>query len=127
MVRVSSGIRLSSNFTDHEFKCPCCNKVDMNSNTIYQLQKLRDSFGFPIHINSGYRCESHNKTVGGAKNSQHVLGRAVDISTTNLTGAQKHQLLTLILRLGTFKGVGIASTFIHVDTRDSNVPVMWTY
>ena len=127
MAHVSSGMRLSRNFIDHEFKCPCCSKVNMNSNLLYQLQKLRDSFGYPLKINSGYRCIAHNLSIGGAKNSQHLVGKAVDISTTGMTGAQKHQLLTLILRLGTFKGVGIASTFIHVDTRDAVTPIMWTY
>ena len=44
------------------------------------LQPLRDAYGKPITINSGYRCPELNKAVGGVPNSQHVLGMASDIS-----------------------------------------------
>lgn len=43
------------------------------------LQKLRDVFGFPILINSGYRSQKHNEYVHGAKNSQHLSASACDI------------------------------------------------
>jgi uncharacterized protein YcbK (DUF882 family) len=44
------------------------------------LQPVRELFGRPIHVNSGYRSVELNKAVGGAANSQHVQGRAADIS-----------------------------------------------
>ena len=44
------------------------------------LQPLRDAYGKPMTINSGYRCPELNKAVGGVPNSQHVLGMASDIS-----------------------------------------------
>lgn len=43
------------------------------------FEPLRAHFGIPIGISSFYRCEALNKAVGGAKNSQHVLGEAIDI------------------------------------------------
>ncbi|MFL5764307.1 MAG: D-Ala-D-Ala carboxypeptidase family metallohydrolase [Bacteroidia bacterium] len=43
------------------------------------LQPLRDALGYPLKINSGYRCPALNKAIGGAKNSQHMLGQAADI------------------------------------------------
>ena len=43
------------------------------------LEPLRDHFHQPIHINSGFRCQALNAAVGGAKNSYHTKGRAVDI------------------------------------------------
>ena len=43
------------------------------------LEPLRDHFHQPIHINSGFRCQALNKAVGGAANSYHTKGRAVDI------------------------------------------------
>jgi hypothetical protein len=49
------------------------------------LQPVRDLYGKPIHINSGYRCVELNKAVGGAVNSQHVQGRAADISVGGRT------------------------------------------
>ena len=45
------------------------------------LQPLRDAWGQPIVVSSGYRCVELNKAVGGAKNSQHLLGEAADIHT----------------------------------------------
>lgn len=43
------------------------------------LQPLRDAVGSPIRVNSGYRCPSLNKAIGGAKTSQHMSGQAADI------------------------------------------------
>ncbi|UCC79175.1 MAG: hypothetical protein JSW64_13005 [Candidatus Zixiibacteriota bacterium] len=42
------------------------------------LQPVRDEIGAPIRINSGYRCPSVNKLVGGSSTSQHCLGEAAD-------------------------------------------------
>lgn len=44
------------------------------------LQPLRDAFGAPIIVNSGYRSKQVNKAVGGAASSQHMKGEAVDIT-----------------------------------------------
>lgn len=53
-----------------------------------QVQKIRDHFGKPIRISSGYRSPRLNRAVGGAKNSQHQTGEAMDIQGTNgLTNA----------------------------------------
>ena len=47
---------------------------------LYQLlEEIRDEFGKPIVVNSGYRSPEHNKNIGGAKNSYHVKGMAADI------------------------------------------------
>lgn len=43
------------------------------------LQPIRDKYGKPIIITSGYRCLDLNKAVGGVSNSQHLLGLAADI------------------------------------------------
>lgn len=45
------------------------------------LDKVRELWGKPIGVNSGYRCYELNKAVGGAKNSQHMRGEAADITT----------------------------------------------
>ena len=44
------------------------------------LQPLRDAWGKPLHINSGYRCPELNREVGGAPTSQHVKGEAADVA-----------------------------------------------
>ena len=44
------------------------------------LDPLREEYGKPIMVNSGYRCPELNKAVGGAKNSHHLTGYAADIT-----------------------------------------------
>ena len=44
------------------------------------LDPLREAWGKPIHVNSGYRCPALNKAVNGAAHSQHMLGQAADIT-----------------------------------------------
>ena len=44
------------------------------------LDPLRARYGRPIYVTSGYRCRRLNDAVGGAYNSQHMLGQAADIT-----------------------------------------------
>ena len=50
------------------------------------LQPLRDIYGKPIRINSGYRCPELNKAVGGVATSQHQKGEAADLSIDGKAG-----------------------------------------
>ncbi len=53
------------------------------------FEPLRAHFGVPIQINSFFRCPKLNQAIGGAANSQHVSGKAMDIEATgNVTNAQ---------------------------------------
>lgn len=52
---------------------------------LWVLQPLRDIYGKPMEINSGYRCPRLNAEVGGVPTSQHVKGEAADIKTGNQT------------------------------------------
>ena len=65
-----------------EFKCKCgkCSIPDNvpSDRLIEILEEIREHYGKPLIINSGYRCEAHNAKIGGAKNSQHVKGSAAD-------------------------------------------------
>lgn len=45
------------------------------------LDKVRELWGKPIGVNSGYRSAELNRAVAGAKNSQHLRGEAADITT----------------------------------------------
>ena len=47
--------------------------------TLERLEEIREAYGEPIIITSGYRCPELNAAVGGASNSQHRKGEAVDI------------------------------------------------
>lgn len=50
------------------------------------LDPLREAWGKPIVVNSGYRCEALNRAVGGATASQHVKGQAADITAGTRQG-----------------------------------------
>ena len=43
------------------------------------FQPLRDAFGCPIYVSSGYRSDALNRAIGGSKRSQHMEGRALDL------------------------------------------------
>lgn len=53
--------------------------------TLRVLQPLRDAYGKPMTVNSGYRCPELNRIVGGVPTSQHCKGEAADIKTGNHT------------------------------------------
>lgn len=59
-------------------------------NITYLIQKvlnpLRELYGKPIYVSSGYRCNELNIKVGGVRTSQHVKGQAVDIYVKNSKG-----------------------------------------
>lgn len=63
------------------------------------LQPIRDKWGAPIIVSSGYRCPQVNKLVGGVSNSDHIYGCAADIKTVEDTPAKNQLLYELIRRM----------------------------
>ena len=63
------------------------------------LDPLRKAWGRPIIINSGYRCERLNKLVGGAANSDHKYGKAVDMEDYTRDPKKNKELFDLIRKL----------------------------
>ena len=116
--------QLTPNFSTDELDCPCCGECNMSSGFINQLQYLRDLIKRPLRINSAFRCDKHNSEIGGAKNSRHLAGEAVDISYGPLSSKDRRFLISMALDM--FDGVGIGSTFIHVDTRGGE-KALWFY
>lgn len=109
-------IQLSKNFKSTEFDCNCkyyCSTTLIDKELVVHLQNIRDHFGKPVVINSGYRCTIHNKAVGGAAKSQHTLGRAADIV---VKGVEPREVAKYAESIG-LDGIGRYSTFTHVDTR----------
>ena len=111
--------KLSENFKVSEFACKCgCSTVKIDEKLVTYLQKIRDHFGVPITINSGYRCDTHNKKVGGASGSRHTKGQACDIV---VKGIKPKEVAKYAESIGIL-GVGLYETdkdgyFVHVDTR----------
>ena len=61
------------------------------------LDPLREAWGRPLAVSSGYRCPALNKAVGGSATSHHLRGMAADITTGN--NADNRRLFQLIINL----------------------------
>lgn len=111
-----TSVRLSQNFTSTEFDCHgkgCCSETIIDKKLIEYLQQIRNHFGASITINSGYRCEKHNASVGGASKSKHKSGQAADIVVKGVAPLKVAQYAESIGILG----IGQYPSFVHVDTR----------
>ena len=53
------------------------------------LDPLREAYGAPIYVNSGYRCPVLNRAVGGSASSQHLTGEAADITAGSKAGNRR--------------------------------------
>lgn len=73
-------------------------QIETNLNQLVDniLDPLREAYGEPIIVSSGYRCPELNKAVGGATSSQHTLGQAADIHTKSNTKEDNKKLFDLI-------------------------------
>ena len=112
-------------FKPKEFCCKCgCGSCEMNPQLIAALDMARAKAGVPFKVNSGFRCQKHNRAVGAKPTSSHTLGLAVDIAYAD--GSQGIKILKALVPF--FDRIGIGSNFIHVDIDpDKPAPVMWTY
>lgn len=88
------------------------------------LQPLRDAFGAPVQINSGFRSDKLNKYVGGVANSYHLRGLAADIRINSAAHAAQlveflKQNKAVDLCLLEQKG---SSKWLHVQTKRLSIP-----
>lgn len=113
---------VSKNLKRKEFACKdgCglgLGENDINPELIEVIQDVRDHFGEPVVISSGLRCQKHNKRVGGAQKSQHMLGTAADLRIAKVSPAQVYEYLDK--KYPDKYGVGRYNTFTHIDVRQN--------
>lgn len=77
-------------------------------------------FGARLRITSGHRSPLYNRQVGGASDSHHIGGNAIDIDITGMDAATRGRLVDSLVRAG-FTGFGQYGTHLHADIRP-NVP-----
>jgi len=109
---------VSAHFSAREFQCRHCGTLVLHPLLVLGLEWLRHLVEQPIYVTSGYRCEEYNRQIGGAPDSQHVLGKAADI---RLHGMDVLPLFRAAYRVPYFDGGGIglySEGFVHVDVRD---------
>ena len=99
-----------------EFECrdgcpmPASAKENIEALVEAVLDPVREAYGKPVRVNSGYRCPKHNLKVGGAVGSQHMKGEAADIRC-----ADNEALRRLIKEQGVFDQMIVYDGFIHVS------------
>lgn len=123
MLETKKGNRaqLSKNFVSTEFDCHgkgCCSITKIDEQLVEYLQKIRNHFGKPLNITSAYRCEVHNRNIGGATKSYHMQGKAADIV---VNGVSSREVAKYAESIGIL-GIGLYETakdgyFTHIDTR----------
>ena len=109
--------KLSANFKVKEFACKDgSDPIFISPDLVDILQKIRTHFGKAVTITSAFRTAKHNTAVGGAAYSQHLYGTAADIKVKDIkpkdVAAYAEKLLP------NTGGIGIYSTFVHVDVRE---------
>ena len=118
--------QLSPAFRVREFRCrDGTDTILIDEGLVVLLQCIREHFGKPVHITSGYRTTAHNAAVGGSKSSQHLLGRAADLYVEGVpVAAVAAYAETLLPSRG---GIGRypkdaahpqrSTGWVHIDTR----------
>ena len=113
-------------FKKSEFQCKCgCGLNNISFELVKKLDIARETANIPFHINSACRCETHNKKVGGSKNSSHLKGLAVDIRVRNSN--ERFIIKKSLYDIGVER-FGDANSFLHCDIDDSKIQkVEWKY
>lgn len=122
-------MRLTENFTLEEFTYSATaealdidnipSKQDLENITYLAekiLQPIRNRYGKPITVNSGFRCDELNKAVGGSNTSQHRNGGAGDIE-----GEDNKELFSLIVEMIEEKTITVGQ-LIAEKTDENGVP-----
>ena len=115
--------QLSPAFRVREFRCrDGTDTILIDEGLVVLLQCIREHFGKPVTITSGYRTAAHNKSVGGAAYSQHLYGRAADIRVQGIPVEQLAAYAETCLPGTGGTGrypprAGRAVGWVHVDTR----------
>jgi len=115
---------LTHNFDLKEFQCKCgCEMPKSVLENIFKLadnlQLLRNWIGKPIELTNAYRCGPHNASIGGSKNSQHILGKAADIKISSTKPKEVANIVEKLMGENVIDlgGVGRYDTFTHIDIR----------
>lgn len=118
------------NFSESEFRCRHTGLCHMDPDFLDILQAIRDRYGRPMVISSGYRHPTHPVEAGkGRTTGEHTTGRCCDVA---VRGAYALELLDIALRNGITR-VGVqqkgASRFLHLGIGAPSLanPTLWSY
>lgn len=110
---------LSKYLSKKEVQCRCQNVLCIyqliDDSVVEAFGKMREEFGSPLQINSAFRCQAHNNSVGGFPNSFHTVGHAVDFALYSPNDAAFQKLTFIAGKY--FDKIKVYPTFIHGQTR----------
>ena len=83
------------------------------------LQVIRGRINGPIIVKSGFRSFGHNKKIGGALNSQHLVGKAADISSSKYSPYDLEQIILNLMDKNMIAKGGVKCYWwgVHYDIR----------
>ena len=109
IIQLNSNAKLSEHFTLGEFtksgshpevyNIPSHEAIANLKRLCVWLEELRARYNAPIRINSGYRSPQLNRAIGGAPNSNHLTGCAVDIRVENMEQLLRYAVILLDISL----------------------------
>jgi hypothetical protein len=110
--------------TEKEYMCPCCHGLPPDLDTkrwLYDIffskfKEIREEWGKPIQISSGYRCLKKNAAEGGKDVSVHLFGLALDLNLPTVGDVFELDDIIETLHPDLRRGMyTVAYTFIHID------------
>ena len=119
----NGNLKLSEHFKVREFGCKDgSDPVFIDTKLVDILEQIRVHFEKPVNITSAFRTAKHNNSCGGAKFSQHLYGKAVDIYLPGINVQEVYAYAEKLLGesggLGIYPpGLGRANGWVHIDVR----------
>jgi len=117
-------MKITENFDSSidQMSCPCCGALVVDNDFIRRIQSLRWLVGKPFVMDKTgggfYRCRDYQLAHHPEHpDSQHLMGRAMDISTIGWSGVDKAVFLKHAFNLGLSVGRDNYKTWFHVDLR----------
>lgn len=118
---------MSKYFAPSEFAkaTPSCKIEQMDPEFLELMDRVRDSAGIPLVINSAYRSKAWELLRGRSGNSAHTKGKALDVRCN--TSGNRYLIVRAALQCG-IRRIGVARTYVHLDN-DTSLPqgVIWDY
>ena len=118
----------SEHFSASELACHHCGVNNCTPELVDALERFRAAVGNkPVQVHDAYRCVIHNAMVSGsAKDSQHTLGNAADVSVPGMTAAQLEAVARTVPEI---HGIGRndKANWVHIDVRPAVVLALWCY
>lgn len=113
---------ISKYFTKAELECPLTGECKMDEAFLHKLDEMRERYGSPVYVSSGFRSQMGNRKIGGHPRSLHMKGQAIDIPMTD--PYERWSLVYAAMSVGL--GVEVCDRHVHVEYREGRKPKLWS-